>query len=156
MTVKITEFSLISCMTRYTRTKEVKAPRERVYRYLTDVERLPELFPDTFTKMKVVGKEGDSRIIECEEKWAGRRFKYTIREKQFPPERIEQLVTDGNGKGTIQTMTLEEISDGTLVKWTIDAKGVTSSILSTLFRKRFEREIDRIFGTYTQVIEASR
>ncbi len=143
-------------MTQYTRTKEVKAPRERVFSYLTDVERIPELIPETFTKMKVVGKEGDSRIIECEEKWAGRHFKYTIKEKQFPPERIEQIVTEGSGKGTIQTMTLDEIPEGTRVKWTIEAKGVTASLLSTLFRRRFEREIDHIFSTYAQVIEASK
>ncbi len=142
-------------MVEYSRMQEVKAPRERVFRYLTDVERFPELFPEIFKKMSVVRTEDDSRIIECEEIWAGRHFRYFLREKQFPPTKIQQVVTEGSGKGTTETLTLEETPEGTRVVMTIDAKSLAATVLGRLFRKQFEKEMDQIFGAYMKVVEAS-
>ena len=142
-------------MARYTRTQDAKAPREKVFRYLTEVERFPELFPEIFTKMKVVGNDGGSRTIECEEKFAGRKFRYSMEEKQFPPERIEHVIINGNGKGTVETLRLEEIPGGTRVTMDIEAKGVAAAILGRLFRKQFESEMKQIFDGYMRVVEAT-
>src|SRR5712692_2464562 len=110
-------------MVRYTRTQDVKAPRSIVFQHLTEVEKFPQMFPDIFTKMEVVGHEGASRIILCEEQWAGRHFKYKMREDQTPPARIDHLVVEGNGKGTRESLALEELPDGTRVTMAIEAKG---------------------------------
>ncbi len=143
-------------MVEYKRTQEVKAPPERVFRHLTEVERFPEMFPDIFTRMEVVGKEGDSRIILCEERWAGRHFRYTMKEKLSPPERIEHVITQGNGKGSTQILALAEIPDGTLLTMTIEAKGLAATVLGRLFRKKFEEEMNQIFERYMKVVEASK
>ena len=113
------------------------------------------MFPDIFTKMEVVGNDAGRRVILCEERWAGRRFRYKMRETQIPPNRIEHLITEGNGKGSTQTLALEETPIGTKVTMTLEAKGLMASLMGKLFRKQFEAEMDRIFEGYVRVIEAS-
>ena len=152
---EITGRSSLRVMVRYTRIQDVKAPREAVFRYLTEVERLPAKFPDIFAKMEVVGTDGGSRLILCEEKWAGRHLKYVMKEKQYPPQRIEHTITEGSGKGSIETLGLEEIAGGTRITMTMDARGLAAALLGRLFRKQFEKEIGQIFSAYTQVIEAA-
>ena len=153
--MEITERAILENMVRYTKTQDVKSPRERVFRYLTEVERFPAMFPDIFRKMEVVGKEDSARVILCEEQWAGRHLKYKMREHQEPPHRIERMVIEGNGKGTTETLRLEELSDGTRLTMDIEAKGLAATILGRLFRKQFEAEMNHIFEGYTRVIEAS-
>ena len=142
-------------MVRYTRTQDVKAPRDRVFQRLTEVERFPAMFPETFTRMEVVGKEGDSRLILCEEKWAGRHFKYTMKEDLSPPERIQYVVTQGSGKGTIESIVLTEIPEGTRVAMTVEAKGLAAAVLGGLFKGQFEKEMNHIFEGYMKVVETS-
>ena len=142
-------------MARFTRTQDVKAPRDRVFQRLIEVERFPAMFPDIFTKMEVVGKEGESRLILCEEKWAGRHFAYTMKENLTPPGMIHYLVVQGNGKGTTESIELTETPEGTRVTMTIEAKGLAAVVLGGLFKKQFEKEMNHIFEGYMKVVEAS-
>ncbi|QQG48437.1 MAG: SRPBCC domain-containing protein [archaeon] len=141
-------------MARFTRTQEVQAPPERVFQSLTDVEKFPELFPDIFKKMEVVGAEGSSRIILCEEKWAGRSFRYKMKETLSPPDKIEHSITEGNGKGSMETINLEKTPGGTRLTMVMDAKGLAAAVLGRLFRKQFEAEMSHIFDGYMKVVEA--
>ena len=142
-------------MARFTRTQDVKAPQERVFQHLTEVERFPAMFPDIFTRMEVVGKDGESRLIACEEKWAGREFAYTMKEDLSPPRMIRHHVVKGNGKGTTESIELSETPEGTRVTMTIEAKGLAAVVLGRLFKKQFEREMDHIFEGYMKMVEAS-
>ena len=142
-------------MARFTRTQDVKAPRDKVFQQLIEVERFPAMFPDTFTRMEVVGKEGDSRLILCEEQWAGRHFAYTMKEDLTPPGMIHYLVVEGSGKGTTESIELAETPEGTRVTMTIEAKGLAAVVLGGLFKKQFEKEMNHIFEGYMKVVEAS-
>ena len=142
-------------MVQYSRTQEVKAPRERVFQYLTEVERFPVMFPDIFTKMEVIGKDGESRLILCEEKWAGRYMRYTMKESVSPPERIDHVVTQGSGKGTRESILLTEVPGGTRVTMTVEAKGLAAALMGSLLRGQFEKEMNHIFEGYMKIVEAS-
>ncbi|MBI3860108.1 MAG: SRPBCC family protein [Thaumarchaeota archaeon] len=142
-------------MVRYARMQDVKAPREKVFHSLMQVERLPQTFPEIFAKMEVVGMEGTSRVILCDELWAGRHFRYKMKESVSPPDRIDRSITEGNGKGSKTTFTLDQIPSGTRVSMTMDGKGLAVALLARLFRSKFEKEISHVFDGYMKVVESS-
>ncbi len=112
--------------------------------------------PDRFLSWKVLSREGNTRTVESEVRFLGRKFKAVDREVLTPPERSEGETIRGSGKGSKSTFTLSEVPEGTKMEATFEAKGAFASILGPLFRKRFERELDEVLNTLVKNAEAAK
>ena len=143
-------------MVRFSRSRVIKAPRDRVFQSFIDGSKLVEWMPDRFLSWKVLSQEGNVRTTESESRFLGRRFKNVDREVLTPPDRVEGETIRGSGKGTKSVVTLTEVPGGTKMEMLVEAKGAVASILGPIFRKRAEREIDRVFDGIVKNIEAGK
>ena len=143
-------------MVRFSRSRVIKAPRDRVFQFLLDGSKLVEWMPDRFLSWKVLSQKGNVRTTESDSRFFGRRFKSVDREVLTPPERVEGETIGGSGKGTKSVITLTEVPGGTKMEMALEAKGALASILGPIFRKRAEREFDRILDAIVKNIEAGK
>ena len=143
-------------MVRFSRSRVIKASRNRVFQYFIDGSKLVESMPDRFLSWKVLSQEGNVRTVENEFRFLGRRFKGVDREVLTPPERVEGETIGGSGKGTKSVISLTEVPGGTKIEMALEAKGALASILGPIFRKRAEREFDRVLDAIVKNIEAGK
>lgn len=143
-------------MSQVTVVRNVPVPPETAYdRWLAAYEHLHELYPERIQSMKVVSWEGNERTVACVENWAGRPFRYTMRERLHPPRRVEQLIVDGRGKGSTSVWSFEAAPGGSRVTAQTTLKGAEGFFLGVLFRKTFVREMDEGLARYAKFIEES-
>ncbi len=143
-------------MARFTFSRVVKLPREQVFMYFKHSERAPEWFPERFKSMKIVNETGNVRTMECEEKWGRRQMKYVQRDVMTPPNRVEQEIVSGSGKGTKSMWTLEETPNGTNLQLDVETNGFEMWLGSTFFRGRLNHELQDFFNGLAGIIEEDR
>lgn len=64
----------------------IKAPREKVYKIVTDFENAPKYFPSVANSLKIIDKKSNNLIIEATTKTFGLTFKVLMKTKLCPPK----------------------------------------------------------------------
>jgi hypothetical protein len=140
-------------MARLTVSRTVPVSRETAFdRWLAAYEKLHELYPEKIRSMKVVEWKGNQRTTACVETWAGRDFEYTMAETLMPPNRVEQRITQGRGKGSAAVWTFAAAPGGTRIELEQRIVGVEGIFLGVLFRRTFRREIEEGLARYASFI----
>jgi hypothetical protein len=136
-------------------TQLVRVPKERAFEgYLEAYKTVPRLFPELVRSMVLLRQEGNERVFRCEEVWSGRRFNYTMRETLQRPDRVDQAITEGEGKGIRSTFTFTAANVGTQIRMAWEWRGLKGAILGGLMKKEFQREFQQVVARWARAIEA--
>jgi ribosome-associated toxin RatA of RatAB toxin-antitoxin module len=102
-------------------TKTINAPQDKIFSLITDFEKLPKRFPGTYQSLKVIERSDNSVTVEEDVTVAGRKIhqitKHTLEPKRF----LQSEVLEGDTKGTIVKIMLEQDSDPAKTKVSVDA-----------------------------------
>ncbi len=99
----------------------ISAPQEKIYNLITDFEKLPARFPDTYKSLKVIDRSDNRVTVEEDIVAAGRNIHQTTRHAFEPKRFLRSEVIDGDTKGTVVEITLEPDSDPAKTKVSVKA-----------------------------------
>lgn len=100
----------------------IKAPREEVYKIISDFEKMPEYFPAVAHSLKIIKREGNNLTIEAKAKTFGRVIPVHMETQLRPP--LGYISDNKSGIGTAghEEFLMEEISEGTKINYTYDVE----------------------------------
>lgn len=94
-------------------SKTVDASQDKIFSVITDFEKLPSRFPNTYHSVKVIERSASSVTVEEEVVFGGRKL-HQITKHVFGPQYVlRSEVIDGDTKGTVVEITLLPDSDNT-------------------------------------------
>lgn len=98
----------------------IKAPREKVYKIMSDFENMPKYFPAVADSIRIIKREGDNLSIEARAKTFGRVFCAHMETQLRPPigyvsDNKSEIGTSGH-----EEFLMEEIPEGTKINYTYD------------------------------------
>jgi uncharacterized protein YndB with AHSA1/START domain len=100
----------------------IKAPREEVYRIMSDFENMPKYFPKIAQSLHILKRDGNNLIIEAKAKTFGRIFSVQMETQLRPP--IGYVSDNKSDVGTSghEEFLMEEISEGTRINYYYDVE----------------------------------
>lgn len=112
----------------------IKAPREEVYKIMSDFENMPKYFPAVAESLQIVERDGNNLTIKTEAKTFGQVISVDMKTQLRPPfgyisDNKSTIGTSGHEK-----FLMEEIPEGTKINYTYDVD--------------LENPIFRIFGRF--------
>ena len=125
----------------------VRAPREKVYEWMTDFEHWPELMPGIVKSAHVVSRTETAVILDGEFNLLGRTGRGVMNIRLHPLAGFDADNTSKELGDEKETVRFEEIPEGTRYHWAVDArpKGVHIHLLSKFIgyfvRRFYERTI---------------
>ncbi|MFA6082175.1 MAG: SRPBCC family protein [Patescibacteria group bacterium] len=115
----------------------IKAPRESIYKIVTDFENLPKNFPQVAHSVKIVSKDGNNLLIHAEAKSFG-----------TPPISVTMKTTLVPGKGYIsdninpvfkatghEEFLMEDVENGTRINYSYNYDLSKANIILRIFAK---------------------
>lgn len=98
----------------------IKAPREEVYKIMTDFENMPRYFPKVAESLRIVKRDGNNLIIKAKAKSFGSVIPVNMKTQLRPP--IGYVSDNKNDIGTSghEEFLMEEIPEGTKINYTYD------------------------------------
>lgn len=98
-------------MVRVETSKTVHASQDKIFSLITDFENLPSRFPNRYRSLKVIERSENSVTVEEDVTVAGREI-HQITRHTFEPKRfLRSEVVDGDTKGTIVEIILDDSKD---------------------------------------------
>jgi Polyketide cyclase / dehydrase and lipid transport len=132
---------------RWEGTWVVRAPRRKVYEAMTDFEGWPRRFPEMVKSVRVVSRTEAEAVLEGEFVLMGRRGRGRMNIRLLPPTGYDADNTSEELGSERETLRFEEVPEGTLYRWAVDArpKGFFDHLLGRLFgfyvRRYYERTL---------------
>ena len=134
----------------------VKASAQKVFGVWTDFEHWPELYPETYERVKAQ-REGNRVLTEEVIKTMAGKQEATIETVLEPPNRYIRYFKGGPMEGSIRTTSLETSNDGTVVKTHMQVKlgGMVAMLLGDLAEMLFQKNIEKLSQSHARVAEAA-
>ena len=109
----------------------IKAPREEVYKIMSDFENMPKYFPKVAESLSILKRDGNNLTIEAKAKTFGRTFSVQMETQLRPPigyvsDNKSEIGTSGH-----EEFFMEEIPEGTKINYTYNVV-LKNPILATL------------------------
>lgn len=113
----------------------IRAPRDSVYEKMMDFENWPELFPEMVKSIRVIKRTDRAAVLEGDFNLLGRRGRGLMNIRLQPPVGYDADNTSEELGDEKESLRFEEVSEGTLYRWTVDArpKGSINHLLGMLF-----------------------
>ncbi len=98
----------------------IKAPREEVYKIMSDFENMPTFFPKVAKSLRILKRNGNNLTIEAKAKTFGRFFTAKMQTQLLPP--IGYVSDNKSEIGTFghEEFLMEEIPGGTKINYSYD------------------------------------
>ena len=93
-------------------SKTINAPQDKVFSVITDFEKFPSRFPNTYQSIKVIERSDNSVTVEEDVMFGGRKLHQITKHVFEPQHRLRSEVIDGDTKGTVVEITLDSDSGG--------------------------------------------
>ena len=125
----------------------IRAPRDKVYQKMTDFEHWAELMPGIIKSARVVSRTNSSVILDGVFSILGRRGRGVMNIRLYPLSGYDAENISAKLGEEKEQVRLEEIPEGTLYKWTVDAQPngihvhLLSGFLSRFVHRFYERTI---------------
>jgi carbon monoxide dehydrogenase subunit G len=100
----------------------IKAPREEVYKIMTDFENMPRNFPAVAQSLHIVKREGNNLTIEAKAKTFGRIVSVHMKTKLRPPFGYVSDNKSAIGTSGHEEFLMEEVPEGTKINYTYDVE----------------------------------
>lgn len=113
----------------------VKAPRERVFSFISDFEKAPH-YSHYWKSVRIRSRQGNVLTCETEVDIGGRRIKSVTRIVTQPNESMDAETIEGEGKGSRITTRFQAVPDGTRVL--IEGEIAVPRLLGKLAHGRIE------------------
>lgn len=99
----------------------IKAPRESIYKIMTDFEHFPQHFPKVAQSVHIVSQDGNNYVIAAETKSFGRTWQVTMNTQVRPPE---GFISENVSQIGIEheKFLMEETSGGTRINYINDVE----------------------------------
>lgn len=96
----------------------IRAPRDAVYKIMSDFERMPERFPKVAQSVTILEKIGNKLTILAEVKSFGRVYPVMMRTELIPPEGyMSDNLNEKLGITGHEEFLMEEIPEGTRINY---------------------------------------
>lgn len=101
----------------------IKAPRETVYKIITDFENAPKYFPRVAKSARVISRDGNKFVVEARTKafFGSKTFSVRMEGELRPPEGFVSTNTSSLGIEH-EVFTMEEIPEGTRIHYVNDVE----------------------------------
>lgn len=111
----------------------IRAPREEVYKIMSDFENMPKYFPKVAQSLRILKRDGNHLTIEAKAKTFGRTIPVRMETQLRPPigyvsDNKSDLGTSGH-----EEFLMEEVPEGTKINYTYDVE-LKNPILRVLGR----------------------
>lgn len=95
----------------------INAPREEVYKIMSDFESMPKYFPKVAQSLQILKRDGNNLTIEAKAKTFGRIISVQMETQLRPP--IGYVSDNKSAIGTFghEEFLMEEISEGTRINY---------------------------------------
>ena len=100
----------------------VKAPREEVYKIMSDFENMPKYFPAVAQSLRIVKREGNNLTIEAKAKTFGRVILTHMETQLRPPVGYVSDNKSAIGTAGHEEFLMEEVPEGTKINYTYDVE----------------------------------
>jgi hypothetical protein len=114
----------------------IKAPREEVYKIISDFENMPINFPSVAQSLKIVEKQENTLTIEAIAKSFGSTFPITMKTVLQPPVGFisDNINHKFNARGHEEFL-MEETPDGTRINYSYEYDISNSNVLLRIVAK---------------------
>jgi ribosome-associated toxin RatA of RatAB toxin-antitoxin module len=137
-------------------SKTVSAQSEKIFSLITDFENLPSKFPDRYKSLKVLERSGNTVKVEETVTVAGREIHQITRHELEPSRRLRSEVLEGDTKGTIVEITLEQDSSKTKVTVDADLKlGKVGAMLGVFAKGKIKGGLEKMIDGFESVVNSS-
>ena len=125
----------------------IRAPPEKVYRWMTDFDRWAELMPDIVKSARIVSRTDSSVVLDGVFSILGREGHGVMTIQLHPLAGFDADNTSEKLGEEKETVRFEKIPEGTLYKWVVDVnpRGIHIHLLSRFIgyfvRRFYERTI---------------
>jgi len=100
----------------------IKAPREEVYKIMSDFENMPKYFPAVAQSLRIVKREGNNLTIEAKAKTFGRVILAHMETQLRPPVGYVSDNRSAIGTAGHEEFLMEEVPEGTKINYTYDVE----------------------------------
>jgi carbon monoxide dehydrogenase subunit G len=100
----------------------IKAPREAVYKIMSDFENMPKNFPAVAKSMRILNREGNNLLIDARAKTFGRLINVRMKTELCPPLGYISDNESGIGTSGHEEFLMEEITEGTKINYTYNVQ----------------------------------
>ena len=133
-------------MVRVVSSKTVDLPREEIFSTISEIDKLPTLFPDKYKSFKVIERSDNHILTEEIVSISGKEIKQKVEHTLEPVRMLRSEVVEGDTKGTVLTIELNPKSDSiTEIKVDADLKyGKIGAVLGIFAKHKIKNEMDKI------------
>ena len=138
-------------------SRVIAAPREKVFKLVTDFENAPKYLPNQFKSIKILSREGNTVTTDEVIVAAGRTVKQTSKHTVQAPDKHEAEVLTGDAVGTKISETYTEVPEGTKVSIVADVRlaGILK-VVEVFGKGRIRAEIEETLNQFAKVAESSQ
>jgi len=133
-------------MVRVVSSRIVNLPCEAVFSTIREIDKLPTLFPDKYKSFKII-EQSDNRILTQEiVSISGKEIKQKVEHTLEPDRILRSEVIDGDTKGTILIIELNQKSDS-ITEIKVDANlkyGKIGAVLGIFAKHKIKKEMDKL------------
>ncbi|WKZ29355.1 MAG: SRPBCC family protein [Patescibacteria group bacterium] len=98
----------------------LKAPKEEIYRIISDFEKMPTYFPAVAESVRITEKEGNHQKMVAKVKSFGRVFDVKMRTELVPNVGFRSNNESSFGTSGYEEFFMEDIEGGTKITYTYD------------------------------------
>lgn len=115
---------------------KIQAPREEIYKIISDFENMPKNFPSVAQSLKIVEKQGNNLTIEAMAKSLGSAIPVTMKTVLRPPVGFISDNINPKFKATgHEEFLMEEVAGGTKINYSYEYNLSKSPILLRIIAK---------------------
>ena len=100
----------------------IKAPREEVYRIMSDFENMPKYFPKVAESLQILKRDGNNLTIVAKAKTFGQTFSVQMETQLRPPVGYVSDNKSAIGSSGHEEFLMEEIPEGTRINYYYDVE----------------------------------
>lgn len=146
-------------MVRVEKTKTVNAPQEKIFKLITDFEKLPSRFPNRYRSVKVIERSGNTVTAEEDVTVAGREIHQVTRHTLEANKKLRSEVIEGDTKGTVVEILTEPDSGPDMTKVTVDADlklGKMGSVLGVFAKGKIKDGLERMIDEFEKTVKSGQ
>lgn len=100
----------------------IKAPKEEIYKIISDFENMPKYFPTIVECVHITGKQGNYQKMDTKLKSFGKVFDVKMQTELLPNVGFKSRNESSFGTSGYEEFLMEDIQEGTRITYTYDVE----------------------------------